>query len=131
MPERLKPVRVIQVGVEAEDLTEDGFDVAKSRLREAGCFANPVVTGEYRERSSEVGGTHGDWSGRTGRVETSRSERWSHVAWSFGREGFWVVNLSYNPTLYQGDVLIGGNLDGDFFVVEPGVSVTTAAEVRR
>ena len=41
------------------------------------------------------------------------------------------MNLSYDPTLHQGDVLIGGNLNGDFLIVEPSVGVTTAVDFRR
>ena len=68
MPEGLEPMRVIQVGVEAEDLTEDSLDITEKRFREAGCFANPVTTSECREWSSEAGGTHSNWSGRAGCV---------------------------------------------------------------
>ena len=35
------------------------------------------------------------------------------------------MNLTDNPTLDEGDVLRGGNFDGDLIVVQPGVRMTT------
>lgn len=36
------------------------------------------------------------------------------------------MDLADDPALYEGDVLAGGDFDGDFVVVEPGVGVGSA-----
>ena len=60
VPERIYPMRVVDVGVHAEDLAEDGAAVCEEVLRKAGAFANPVAAGELVERSLDVGWTGGD-----------------------------------------------------------------------
>lgn len=49
MPERVDPVGVIQVCVQAEDLAETSFAVCKKRFGEAGGFAEPIAGGCSRE----------------------------------------------------------------------------------
>lgn len=36
------------------------------------------------------------------------------------------MDLADDPALYEGNVLAGGDFDGDFVVVEPGVGVRSA-----
>ena len=43
MPERMVPMAVVEVGVTAEHLLDDGFDVLVVIWRKAGSLANPVV----------------------------------------------------------------------------------------
>ena len=44
MPERIDPMRVIDMGVDSEDLSEDCFDISKEVFRKSSTFANPVTT---------------------------------------------------------------------------------------
>lgn len=55
MPERVDPVGVIQVCVQAEDLAETSLAVCKKRFGEAGGFAEPVA-GDRSRKGTEWGG---------------------------------------------------------------------------
>lgn len=54
MPERVDPVGVIQVCVQAEDLAETSLAVCKKRFGEAGGFAEPVA-GDGSRKCAEWG----------------------------------------------------------------------------
>lgn len=43
MPERVNPVRMVDVSVDTEDLTEAGATIVEERLREARAFAEPLT----------------------------------------------------------------------------------------
>lgn len=49
MPERVDPVGVIQVCIQAEYLAETSLAVCKKRFGEAGGFAEPVASGGSRK----------------------------------------------------------------------------------
>lgn len=49
MPERVDPVGVIQVRIQAEYLAETSLAVCKKRFGEAGGFAEPVASGGSRK----------------------------------------------------------------------------------
>ena len=71
MPERIDPVRVIQVPIKPKDLAEDGLDVAKVSLGESTFLTNPVVASKLRERGGEVGRAERDRSGGAGGVKAA------------------------------------------------------------
>lgn len=124
MPERLDPVRMVKVGVQAKDLAEAGLYVAVERLWETGALAKPVAACELREGRCGGRGTCRDWSVGAGAVETTGSVGRGAAGDVVGGEGFGVIHLSDDPALDEGDVLACWHLDGDFLVIEPGVSVT-------
>lgn len=103
--EGVDKVRVVQVRVDAEHLAEDGLADAAELLGEPAALAEPVV------------GRRGCGRGGEGCVE--------RVGDAFGVRGedSGVVDLAGNPALHEGDVLIGGQLDGLVAAVEPGVGV--------
>ena len=39
------------------------------------------------------------------------------------------MDFADDPALDEGDILGGGNFDGDFVIVEPGVGVATTTEI--
>ena len=128
VPERVHPVRVVQVPVDAEELAEDSFDVVEERLGEAGGFADPVAAcelGKGRVEGRWAGGDGGP--GRGGEVDVVEAgvrlcrghggERWVRG------EDARVVDLADDPALHELDVVHGGNFDGLFVAIEPGVDV--------
>ncbi len=46
MPERVDPVRVVEMGIDTEDLTKARTAVVKKRLREASALAKPVAASQ-------------------------------------------------------------------------------------
>ena len=78
VPERVNPMRMIEMRIDAEYLTKTCAAVVKECLRKACAFANPITT----------------LSTRTARyVWTGRSSG------NLGRERFGVVNLASHPPL--------------------------------
>lgn len=61
MPERVDPVRVVEVGVDAEDLTEAGTDIVEESFGEASALAKPLASSQSGQRSLEVGGISSNW----------------------------------------------------------------------
>lgn len=126
MPERLYPMRVIQMPVEPKDLAENGLNVVEKGLWETTFLANPVMTSELGDRVSEVSWAEGDGSGGAGGVEAARwvgrGTGWDR---SVGGKCLWVVDLADDPALDERDVLGRRDFDRDLIVVEPGVGVAT------
>ena len=102
MPERVHPVGVVQVGVDAEDLAETGAHVVQKGFGEAGRFAKPVA-------SCEAAGGGGVFVGG-GTVD-------SDVLRVGSREGAGVVDFAVHPALDEADILSCGDGDGLFAVV--------------
>lgn len=128
VPERIDPVRVIQMPIKPENLAEDGLDVAKKSLWESALFAYPVVASKLGQRSSEVGRPEGNGRSGSRGAEAARGvSGGSGRDGGVGGEGFWVVDFADDPALNQGDVLGGGDFDWYFVIVEPGVCVATKA----
>ena len=120
VPEGIVPVVVVEVGVAAEHLLDDGFHVGVVGGREAGGAAEVlggrVGAGEGGEGVVEVcglerngtvgggGGGRGVWvcvAGDEGRA----GDLWGWVGW----EDVWVVDFAYDPFLHTGDVGWGGD----------------------
>lgn len=73
VPERVDPVRVVEMGVQAKDLAKAGLHIAKETLWKTGILPNPVTTGESRQRSIQGGRRHSDWSIGIRRIEAPGS----------------------------------------------------------
>ena len=78
VPERVNPVRMIEMRVDAEDLAKARAAVVEKCLRKASALADPIATVSIHT---------------AGRVRTHGS------CGSLGREGFWVVDLAIHPPL--------------------------------
>lgn len=121
VPERMLPVRVIQVCVDAEHLTEDCLDVSEEGFRESGRLAHPVASSQRCGWSGQSGRAHCDGSSGTRSGDSTVCSR--RINGWFGREGFRIMDLAHDPTLYKADVLRRGYFDRDFLVIEPSVGV--------
>lgn len=130
IPEGVKPVAVVQVGVAAHHLPVDGPDVVLEVPRETCTLAAPFVTGELRKRSIDTSRASRNGAVRAGSVQTSRGVGSGRSAGRLrrdrgvGREKVLVANLSHDPLLDQLDVLIGRDFDRLLVVVQPSVGVT-------
>lgn len=125
VPERFDPVGVVEVGVQAEDLTEARLDIAVKGLWKTGALAEPVAACERGEGRGGGGGTCCDRGVGVSGVEAAGGVGRGVAGDVVGWEGFGVVHLADDPALDQGNVLACWDLDGDFFVIEPGISVAS------
>ncbi len=123
VPERVHPVRVIQVGVEAENLPKCRFAVSEKRLWKPRLFSNPVMTGQGCERSIQGRWAHCDRCIGPRSAGTPWCKTYGGCGRIVCRKGFWVVNLSNNPSLDEGNILACWNFDRNFIVVQPGVGM--------
>lgn len=122
VPEGINPVGVIQVSVEAEHLAEAGLDVAVEALGEASALAEPVAACELGEGRAGGGRSSADrGAGEVLEAAVGAGAAGDVVGW----KGLGVVHLAADPALDELDVLGGRDFDGDFLVVEPGVSVAS------
>lgn len=92
------------MGIDAEHLAEDGLASLHEVLREAAALADPIRA-RLRQRGAE------------GRVVGVR-----HPGRIGGEDGG-VVDLAVDVSLDEGEVFIGGNLNGLVPRVEPGKGV--------
>lgn len=99
VPEGVDPVGVVEVGVQAEDLTEAGLDVAVEGLWEPATLAKPVAARERRKGSRGGGGACCDRSVRTGGVEAAGGVDRGAAGDVVGGKGFGVVHLADYPAL--------------------------------
>ena len=105
MVERVEEVVPVEVGVDAEHLEEDGAaDVAKV-FGKAAALADPVLAAGLVAVGGFLGG------------------RGVGDALVVGGEDHVVVDLSGDPTLHEGDVLVGRQLNRLMAAVEPGVGM--------
>lgn len=111
MPEGIHPVRMIQVSVKTEDLTETGFTVPEEGLRKPSLFTHPIMTRKGRQGGTQRGWTHGDWGIGTRGIEPPRGECCRISRGGISRKGFWVVDLTDNPSLDECDVLTRRDFD--------------------
>jgi hypothetical protein len=116
-------MRVIQVGVKAENLPKARFAVSKERFRKTGFFPNPTLTGKGCQWSTKRRRAHRDrsggaWGDGASRCKTCRASS-RIICW----KGFLIVNLTNYPSLNEGDILACWNSDRNFIVVEPRVCV--------
>jgi hypothetical protein len=102
VPERVNPVGVVEMRVDAEYLAEYGLAVSEEVLWEAGGFAKPI--------------TFGGGSGGVGACLIDK------VGW----EDFVVRELADDPTLDERNVLDCGNPHWLFLRVKPGIGMAPA-----
>ena len=107
VPERVNPMRMIEMRVDAENLTKACAAVVEERFRKACALANPIAT------VSIYG---------AGRVRTRRSRR------SLSRECFGVVDLAIHPPLDEVDILRCRHWYRIFLVVQPGIRVAVEGQ---
>lgn len=100
----LEPVAVVDVGVAAQHLAVDVADVAAEVGWEVAGLAEPVCIAVCSNRSGGAG-----------------SKRWWDAAEGLGGKEGWVCHFACDPLLYVADVLVSGDADGFFGIVEPGV----------
>ena len=126
MPERVDPVRVIEMRIDTEDLAKACAAVIKKCLWEASALAKPVAASQGRKRRLKIGRSNGEWSFTGWCTEPTRSERSSIASNSrrIDRERFRVMNLPIHPSLDQRDVLWSRDRDWLFFVIKPGIGMT-------
>lgn len=97
MVEGLRKVSPVEVSIDAEHLSEDHLANFNKLVRESRSFANPfglAKVGQLRERG-----------GGDGRIVGVRDSR------GIGGEDVVVINLSRDPSLHEGHVLVCGELD--------------------
>lgn len=99
VPERVDPVGVVEVGVQAEDLTEAGLDVAVEGLWKTGALAEPVAACERGEGGGGGGGACCDRGVRIGGVEAAGGVGRGAAGDVVGGKGFGVVHPSDDPAL--------------------------------
>jgi len=99
VPERVDPVGVVEVGVQAEDLTEAGLDVAVEGLWETGALAEPVASCERREGGGGGGGACCDRGVGISGVEAAGGVGRGAAGDVVGGKGFRVVHLADDPAL--------------------------------
>ena len=107
VPERVDPMGMIEMRVDAENLTKACAAVMKECFGKACTLANPIA-------AVDIDGPE--------RVCTRRSSR------SFSRERFGVVNLAIHPPLDQVNVLGRRHRDRIFLVVQPGIRVAVEGQ---
>ena len=101
MPERVDPMRMIEMCVDTKNLTKTCAAVMEECFREACALANPVTTVGFHARGS------------------SRS---------LGRECFGVVDFAIHPPLNQTDILRCRYGDRIFLVIQPGIRVAVEGQ---
>ena len=121
VPEGVSPVRMVNVGEDAEHLTAACLYVGNEALRKPSALANPVAAGECRKGHIEGCRTGGNRSVGVGGIQASGGIGRRTSSDIFGREGLWVAQLAYNPTLNQRNVLASWHFDGDLVIIEPSV----------
>lgn len=109
MIKRIGKVGVVEMRIDAKHLQENGLADAAKLFGEARALAEPFSIGGR-------GGLRGE-----GWVESIRDAR------GVRGENFRVVDFTGYPSLHEGDVLIGGQLDRFVATVEPGVGVITGS----
>lgn len=107
MVERIREMRVVEMRVYAKHLQENGLADTAKLFGETRALAKPVgIGGRGRLRSK-------------GRVECIRD------AVGVGGEYSRVIDFARDPSLHEGDVLVGGQLDRFIATVEPRIGVIT------
>lgn len=119
IPEWLKPVAMIDVGVAAHHLTVDALDVGLEVLREATRLSKPILASESGKWCVETCGTSRNRRACTGCAWCRKASSRQIVY----REKVAIVELAFDPFLDQKNVLAGGNLDGTLLLVKPCVRV--------
>lgn len=99
MPERVDPVGVIEVGVQTEDLTKAGLDVAIEGLWKSGALSEPIAACERREGSGGGGGARCNRGVGIGGVKAAGGIGHGAAGDVVGGKGFGVVHLSDDPAL--------------------------------
>lgn len=99
MPEGVDPVGVVEVGVQAEDLTKAGLDIAVEGLWKSGALAEPVAACERREGSGGGGRACCNRGVRIGCVGAAGGIGRGAAGDVVGGKGFGVVHLSDDPAL--------------------------------
>ena len=122
--ERVQPVGVVDVRVQAEHLPEDGLAVVEEGLRETGALADPVGTaGEGAQRGGGGRRARGDGGAGVGAVEPAGEVVRRCAGDGVRGEDVRVGQLAADPALDHADVVWGRDLDGVLVAVEPGVGV--------
>lgn len=129
VPERFYEMGVIEMSVDAEHLAPCSAYVARERLWEAGCLAEPIAAGKIGESTVEGGRAGGNGALVSRNVGSWVAGLEGRSASAKGRirgERVRVMDLADNPALHQHDVLTGWDTNGIALIVEPGVGIVTA-----
>lgn len=105
--ERVGEMRMVEMRVYAKHLQKDGLADAAKLFGKAGALAEPFGIGRR------------GWLSGEGRVECIGD------AVGVGGEYSRIIDFARNPSLHEGDVLVGGQLDRFIATVEPGVGMIT------
>lgn len=116
---------MVEMSIEAENLTEASLDISEEALRKARALSNPVAASEGRQRSVEVRRRHSDRSIRVGSVKSSRCIGRRTSGNVVNGKCFRVTQFPYNPALDKGNVLACWYFDWNLLVIEPGVGMTS------
>ena len=106
VPERVDPVRVVEMGVDAEDLAEACAHIVDEALGKASILSRPLATSQSRSWSLEISRSSRDRSLPGWGAEASRSKGSSISIRRISWECLWVVDLSIHPALDQRDILM-------------------------
>ena len=99
VPEGVKPVGMIQVGIEAEDLAEACLDIVQGGFRKPSALADPIAAGECGKRHIEGRRTSSDRGVGGSGVQAPRGIGSRAPSDIVGREGLRVTQFASNPTL--------------------------------
>ena len=132
VPERVNPVRVVEMRIHAEDLTEARTDVVEERFRKTCILAKPISACQDRKRCLKISRSSSDWSFGQWCIEAARSESGGAASNSRRIDGeyFRVLKLPSHPSLNQRDVLGRGDRNWLFLVVKPGISMSNVGQKR-
>ena len=100
VPKGINPVGMVKVGIQAEHLTKAGFEVAVEGLRKARALTKPAAPCELRKGRGRSGRTSWDRGVGMGGVEAAGGVSGGASGNGVNREGFGVVHLPCDPTLY-------------------------------